>query len=39
MKRFANCSKNELKPWQHEQWCIPTAGAAFVEAMEDVPEE
>ena len=28
--------KNELKPWQHEQWCIPAVGAEFVAAMEDV---
>src|SRR6266581_2767270 len=28
--------KNELKPWQHEQWCIPTVGAEFVAPMEDV---
>src|SRR6266700_4242497 len=27
--------KNELKPWQHEQWCIPAVGAEFVAAMED----
>jgi hypothetical protein len=25
-----------LKPWQHEQWCIPTVDADFVAAMEDV---
>ncbi|MGH2479353.1 MAG: IS630 family transposase [Ktedonobacteraceae bacterium] len=25
-----------MKPWQHEQWCIPEASAAFVAAMEDV---
>lgn len=25
-----------MKPWQHEQWCIPTASAEFVAAMEDV---
>jgi DDE superfamily endonuclease len=25
-----------LKPWQHAQWCIPEASAAFVAAMEDV---
>jgi hypothetical protein len=31
--------KNELKPWQHEHWCIPTVGADFVAAMEDVLEE
>ena len=28
--------KNEIKPWQHEQWCIPDGGAEFVAAMEDV---
>src|SRR6266702_1427511 len=28
--------KNELKPWQHEQWCIPSVGAEFVAPMEDV---
>jgi hypothetical protein len=25
-----------LKPWQHEQWCIPQASAEFVAAMEDL---
>ncbi|MEO7001334.1 MAG: IS630 family transposase [Ktedonobacterales bacterium] len=25
-----------MKPWQHEEWCIPEASAAFVYAMEDV---
>ncbi len=25
-----------MKPWQHEQWCIPQASAEFVAAMEDV---
>ena len=25
-----------MKPWQHEQWCIPEASAEFVAAMEDV---
>ena len=25
-----------MKPWQHEQWCIPEASAAFVAVMEDV---
>jgi hypothetical protein len=25
-----------LKPWQHEQWCIPNVDADFVAAMEDV---
>jgi hypothetical protein len=24
-----------LKPWQHEQWCIPKASAEFVAAMQD----
>jgi hypothetical protein len=28
--------KNELKPWQQEQWCIPTVSSAFVSRMEDV---
>jgi hypothetical protein len=28
--------KNELKPWQHEHWCLPTVGGEFVAAMEDV---
>ena len=28
--------KNELKPWQHEQWCIPAVRAEFVAPMEDV---
>jgi hypothetical protein len=28
--------KNALKPWQHEQQCIPTVDADFVAAMEDV---
>lgn len=28
--------KNELKPWRHEEWCLPRVGGAFVAAMEDV---
>src|SRR5260221_2602259 len=28
--------KNELKPWRHRQWCIPTVSGEFVAAMEDV---
>jgi transposase len=28
--------KNVLKPWQKQEWCIPTVGAAFVARMEDV---
>jgi hypothetical protein len=30
--------KNEVKPWQVQQWCIPKAGARFVAKMEDVLE-
>lgn len=25
-----------MKPWQHEQWCIPEVSAEFVAAMEDL---
>jgi DDE superfamily endonuclease len=28
--------KNELKPWQHKQWCLPEVSAEFVAHMEDV---
>src|SRR5262249_17943394 len=28
--------KNELKPWQHAHWCLPSVGGEFVAAMEDV---
>ena len=28
--------KNELKPWQKKEWCIPEASADFVCKMEDV---
>src|SRR5262249_31732852 len=28
--------KNDLKPWQAQQWCRPEVSAAFVAAMEDV---
>ena len=28
--------KNDLKPWQRKQWCIPTVGADFVWHMADV---
>ena len=35
--RAADASKNELKPWLKEQWCLPPeANAEFVAAMEDV---
>ncbi len=30
--------KNELKPWQVKEWCIPQADAEFVAKMEDVLE-
>ena len=30
--------KNEIKPWQVKEWCIPKAGAEFVAKMEDVLE-
>ena len=30
--------KNELKPWQKKEWCIPEASADFVCKMEDVLE-
>jgi transposase len=33
----ANTKKNELKPWQNKEWCIPAkANAEFVCAMEEV---
>ena len=29
--------KNEIKPWQKKEWCIPaTQNAAFICAMEDI---
>lgn len=28
--------KNDLKPWQKEQWCIPKVSNEFVWHMEDV---
>ena len=31
-----NTQKNELKPWQKKEWCIPKPGAEFVARMEDV---
>ena len=30
--------KNEIKPWQVKEWCIPKADAEFVAKMEDVLE-
>ena len=39
MKLYANFLKNEIKPWQNKEWCIPPKeNAAFVCAMEDVLE-
>jgi hypothetical protein len=29
-------TKNEITPWQHEQWCLPKGGAECVAPMEDV---
>ena len=28
--------KNELKPWQKKEWCIPEVSADFVASMEEV---
>ena len=30
--------KNEIKPWQVKEWCIPKADAEYVAKMEDVLE-
>jgi hypothetical protein len=30
--------KNELKPWQRQQWCLPTLDADFVWRMEGILE-
>jgi len=39
MKPYANFLKNEIKPWQNKEWCIPPKeNADFVCAMEDVLE-
>ena len=29
---------NALKPWRREMWCVPKVDAAYVAAMEDVPD-
>ena len=29
-------SKNEIKLWQTERWCIPEANVEFVAAIKDV---
>ena len=36
MRRCASGSKNVLKPWQKQEWCIPKVSADFVAHMEDV---
>jgi len=28
--------KNEIKPWQVKEWCIPKANAEYVAKMEDI---
>jgi hypothetical protein len=28
--------KNDLKPWQVQQWCIPEVDEEFIACMEDV---
>jgi hypothetical protein len=33
---WSRIKKNELKPWQKREWCIPEANAEFVCKMEDV---
>ena len=32
-KRCGRRKKNELKPWRHQQWCIPTVSPQFVARM------
>ncbi len=34
--RAPSVKKNELKPWQKQQWCLPEVSAEFVACMEDV---
>jgi hypothetical protein len=36
MKRCGAHSKNGLKPWLQEHWCIQEVSPSFVAAMEDV---
>ena len=31
-----DAQKNELKPWQKKEWCIPKVSGEFVARMEDV---
>jgi hypothetical protein len=35
LAEFAILEKNDLKPWQTKQWCLPEVRAEFVAAMED----
>jgi transposase len=32
-RRLAN---NDLKPWQHKMWCVPSVDAEYVARMEDI---
>jgi hypothetical protein len=34
--RSPAAQKNELKPWQHKQWCLPEVSAEFVARREEV---
>jgi hypothetical protein len=34
--RAPTAQKNVLKPWQHQQWCLPAVGAEFVAQMEEI---
>ena len=35
-RRAPATQKNELKPWQKKEWCIPKVSGEFVARMEDV---
>jgi len=39
MKPSGERSKNEIKPWQKEMWCIPKASAEYVVCMENVLDQ
>ena len=36
VESISDTEKNELKPWQKREWCIPKPGAEFVARMEDI---
>jgi hypothetical protein len=36
MRWYADLLRNELKPWQTQQWCIPSVSAEFDWWMEDL---